>query len=82
MPRDLADLKLVGGKDHPAAATPRSFALPSFSPPGITAPGSATATVCPAATLGAPQTIVRSVLADVDRQTRSRSASGCWICLE
>ena len=30
------------------------------------APGSATATVCPAATLGAPQTIVRVAVAGVD----------------
>ena len=51
----------------PSEATPRSFALRSFSPPGIRAPGSATATVWPAATLGAPQTIVRSPVAGVDR---------------
>ncbi len=38
---------------------PRSLASPSFWPPGMIAPGSATATVWPAATLGAPQTIVR-----------------------
>ena len=43
--------------------TPRSSARPSFVPPGITAPGSATGTVCPAATLGAPQTIVRVAVA-------------------
>ena len=41
----------------PADSTPRSLAVPSFVPSGITAPGRATATVCPAATLGAPQTI-------------------------
>ena len=42
----------------PLDLTPRSFASPSVEPSGITAPGSATATVWPAATLGAPQTIV------------------------
>ncbi len=37
-------------------------------PSGITAPGRATATVCPAATFGAPQTIVRGLaLAEIDR---------------
>jgi hypothetical protein len=54
------------------------LACPSFLPSGITAPGRATATVCPAATLGAPHTILagcpspRSTL-----HTFSRSASGC-----
>ena len=44
----------------PSESTPRSFAAPEpRAPPGITAPGSATGTVWPAATLGAPQTIVR-----------------------
>ena len=51
----------------PLDCTPRSFASPSCVPSGMTAPGSATATVCPAATLGAPQTIVwGSPRADVD----------------
>ena len=51
----------------PLDSTPRSFALPSFVPSGITAPGFATATVCPAATFGAPQTICDGVaVADVD----------------
>ncbi len=65
----------------PSEATPRSFALRSFSPPGIRAPGSATATVWPAATLGAPQTIVRSPSPTSTVQTRSRSASGCCSAL-
>ena len=44
-------------------ASPSSACVPS----GITAPGRATATVCPAATLGAPQTIVAALLlAEVD----------------
>ena len=38
-------------------AWPRSLAALSLVPSGITAPGLATATVWPAATLGAPQTI-------------------------
>ena len=41
----------------PLETIPRSFAAPSFVPSGITAPGRATATVWPAATFGAPQTI-------------------------
>ena len=54
-----ADLELVLGEDHPfgdarRAASPASASVPS----GITAPGRATATVCPAATFGAPHTIV------------------------
>ena len=43
----------------PSDSTPRSFALPSLVPSGITAPGSATITAWPAATFGAPHTIVR-----------------------
>ena len=41
----------------PSDSTPRSFARPSAVPPGITAPGRATATVWPPATFGAPHTI-------------------------
>ena len=62
----------------PWDSTPRSFARLSFVPSGITAPGEATATVWPAATFGAPQTIWAvspSPIATV--QTVSRSASGC-----
>ena len=61
----------------PSDSTPRSFALPSFVPSGITAPGSATGTVWPAATLGAPQTIVRVPSPVSTSQTLRRSASGC-----
>ena len=61
----------------PCDSTPRSFALPSLEPSGITAPGSATATVCPAATFGAPQTIVCARRSHVHRADVSRSASGC-----
>ena len=51
----------------PLDSTPRSFALPSFVPSGMSAPGRATATIWPAATFGAPQTIVlRLAGADVD----------------
>ena len=42
----------------PLDLTPRSFASPSVEPSGMIAPGRATATAWPAATLGAPQTIV------------------------
>ena len=63
----------------PAEVTPRSFASPSRCPSGIVAPGRATATVWPAATLGAPQTIVRPSPSPVSTwQTLSRSASGCF----
>ncbi len=61
----------------PFDSTPRSFALPSLVPSGITAPGRATATVWPAATLGAPQTIVCGPSPASTSVTRRRSASGC-----
>ena len=62
----------------PLEVTPRSFALPSFVPSGITAPGSATGTVWPGATFGAPQTIVRLPSPASTSQTLSLSASGCF----
>ena len=62
----------------PLDLTPRSFASPSSVPSGMIAPGSATATVWPAATFGAPHTIVwGAALPTSTRQTLSRSASGC-----
>ncbi len=61
----------------PSDSTPLSFALFSFMPPGSTAPGRATGTSCPAATFGAPQTIVRSPSPVSTAQTLRRSASGC-----
>ena len=62
----------------PEEVTPRSLASPSSTPPGIVAPGSATATVWPASTFGAPQTIVRGSESPVSTvQTLSRSAFGC-----
>ena len=61
----------------PLDFTPRSFASPSFEPSGMIAPGRATATVWPAATLGAPQTMVRSEPdPSSTTHTVSRSASG------
>ena len=61
----------------PLDSTPRSLALPSFVPSGITAPGRATATVWPWATFGAPQTICAvSPSPSATVQTVSRSASG------
>ena len=61
----------------PSDSTPRSFAFLSFAPPGMTAPGRATATVWPSATLGAPQTICAvSPSPSATMQTVSRSASG------
>jgi hypothetical protein len=62
----------------PSDSTPRSLALPSLVPSGITAPGRATGTVWPAATLGAPQTIVRLPSPASTSQTLSLSASGCF----
>ena len=54
----------------------------SFVPSGMTAPGRATPTVCPAATFGAPQTICwGSPSPTSTMQTFSRSASGCCSAL-
>ncbi len=51
----------------PRLSMPRSFATLRARPSGISAPGSATATVWPVATFGAPQTICCSTSrADVD----------------
>ena len=62
----------------PLDGTPRSFARFRRVPSGITAPGSATPTVWPAATFGAPQTIVdTSPSPTATWQTLRRSASGC-----
>ena len=44
----------------PEDFTPRSLASLMTIPLGMTAPGKATGTVWPAATLGAPQTMVRA----------------------
>ncbi len=61
----------------PLDSCPRSLARFSRMPSGITAPGRATATVCPAATFGAPQTICDGAPSPVSTlQTVSRSASG------
>ena len=61
----------------PSDSTPRSLAFLSLTPPGITAPGRATATVWPSATFGAPQTICAvSPSPSATMQTVSRSASG------
>ena len=60
----------------PSETTPRSFACFSSVPSGITAPGNATGTSWPAATLGAPQTMVRVPSPVSTSQTVSRSASG------
>ncbi len=62
----------------PLDSCPRSFARLSLVPSGITAPGSATPTVWPASTLGAPQTICDTSPSPIDTvQTLRRSASGC-----
>jgi len=62
----------------PFDSIPRSLALRSVVPSGITAPGVATATVWPAATLGAPHTICDGDPVPMStRHTLSRSASGC-----
>src|SRR5215210_6197966 len=61
----------------PSDSTPRSFAWPSFVPPGMTAPGRATATVWPPATFGAPHTIWAVWPPPTStRHTLRRSASG------
>ena len=62
----------------PLDGTPRSLAFLSLVPSGMTAPGSATPTVWPAATFGAPHTIVDTSPSPIATwQTDSRSASGC-----
>ncbi len=67
----------------PFDSTPRSLALPSLVPSGITAPGLATATVWPAATFGAPHTICDGASSPMStRHTRSRSAFGMLLGLE
>ena len=72
----------VSERIMPSDVTPRRSARPSFVPSGSTAPGSATSTTSPAATFGAPQTIVRmSEPASCTLQTCSRSASGCCSAL-
>ena len=75
----LGDLQLGGGEDHPRRLHATQLRLAELRPPGIVAPGSATGTVCPASTLGAPQTIVRRSPSPTSTvQTLSRSASGCF----
>jgi hypothetical protein len=61
----------------PFEVWPRSLAFLSLVPSGMIAPGEATATVWPAATFGAPQTIwCGSASPTSTTQTVSRSASG------
>ncbi len=61
----------------PRDSCPRSLARLSFVPSGMTAPGAATATIWPAATFGAPQTICAGSPSPVSTmQTVRRSASG------
>ena len=43
----------------PKDGTPRNLAFLIFMPSGMVVPTRATGTFCPAATLGAPQTMVR-----------------------
>ena len=62
----------------PFDTTPRSFACSSLWPPGITAPGSATATYAPAPKFQAPQTIWRASPSPTSTvQSWSLSAFGC-----
>src|SRR5579884_2711612 len=66
----------------PSDSTPRSLTFPRRVPSGITAPGLATATIWPAATFGAPQTICRGAPSPASTaQTLSRSARGCFSAL-
>ena len=62
----------------PFESSPRTLRWSSFSPPGRTAPGSATATVAPAPKFQAPQTIWRGSPSPTStRHSWSRSAFGC-----
>jgi len=60
----------------PSLATPRIVTGLIVKPPGNTAPGSAQGTFRPAATLGAPQTIVFDAPPTSTSQTDSLSALG------
>ena len=61
----------------PSDSMPRIFALLIVKSPGSVQPGSATATFCPDATLGAPQTIVLTSPPTSTLHTERRSAFGC-----
>ena len=61
----------------PSDATPRILAFLICMPLGSVVPGRATATVCPAATLGAPQTMVLTLVPTSTWQTVRRSAFSC-----
>ena len=62
----------------PSDSTPRILLLRSLVPSGSLAPICATATVCPAATLGAPHTTERFAPPPISTtQSRRRSALGC-----
>ena len=65
---ELGGIGELGGRDGARVAAAGCFR----------APGSATATVWPAATLGAPQTIGRSPSPVSTMQALSRSAFGCF----
>ena len=65
----------------PWETTPRIFERLSFLPSGSVVPDAATATFCPAATLGAPQTTSRvSASPRSTLHTESRSAFGWAVC--
>ena len=62
----------------PSESSPRSFRDSIFRPPGITAPGTATATVAPVPKFQAPQTIERGSPSPTSTaQSWSLSAFGC-----
>ena len=63
----------------PSDATPRILAFLICRPPGSVVPGRATATACPAATLGAPQTMVLIPVPTSTWQTVKRSAFSCGL---
>jgi len=61
----------------PDDSSPRSVAFSMTRPPGSVAPILARGTICPAATLGAPQTIWSVSCPSKTEQTESLSAFGC-----
>ena len=78
-----ADRELVLGEDHPVGLDAAELGLAELVPSGITAPGLATATVWPAATFGAPQTICDGVaVADVDQADAEPVGVGVLVGLE
>ena len=62
--------ELLFGQSMPTDSTPRSVFFSMTTPPGSCAPGTATGTFCPFATLGAPQTMGSTLAPRIDPAQR------------